>query len=248
MESTTIYCLNCGQSFAGNFCSNCGQKSTIKRITWKEVFHNIPHMLFHLDDGFFYTIKQLAIKPGQTIRDYLEGKRKDYFNPFVMLLLLAGLCSALYVNFHIPTILASVSLNKLEEKNAFIAHKFFASRIIIFCLICSIGDYLVFKNHKYNLAEMVVANVMIFCEVSVIQLVFIPFFILGGFLEISLYMQVVFICSLLAYQFFARFQFFRAGGNYLLSGKIALCLFIYLIIFYEIGQHIIRPAFENQLN
>jgi Protein of unknown function (DUF3667) len=205
-------------------------------------------MLFHLDDGFFYTIKQLAIKPGQTIRDYLEGKRKYYFNPFVMLLLLAGLCSALYVYFHIPTILASVSLSKLEEKNAFIAHKFFASRIIIFCLICSLGDYLVINNHKYNLAEMVVANVMMFCEVTVIQLLFIPFFILGGLLDISLYMQAFFLCNLLAYQFFARYQFFKAGGNYLLSGKIALCLFLYLFIFYEIGQHIIRPAFENQLN
>lgn len=248
MESNTIHCLNCGESFAGNFCSNCGQKSNIKRFTWKEVFHNIPHMLFHLDDGFFYTIKQMAIQPGQTIRDYLEGKRKYYFNPFVMLLLLAGLCSALYVYFHIPTILASVSLNKLEEKNAFIAHKFFAGRIIIFCLICSIGDYLVFNNQKYNLVEMVVANVMMFCEVSVIQFVFIPFFILGNHLHISLYMQVVFIFILFAYLFFARFQLFRAAGNYLLSGKIVLCLFLYLIILYEIGQYFVRPALGNQLN
>lgn len=248
METKTILCLNCGNTFVGNYCNQCGQKYTVARITWKELFHNVPHMLFHLDDGFFYTIKQLVVKPGQTIREYLGGKRKYHYNPFVMLLLLAGLCSTLYVYFHLQTILAAVSLKQLEEENAFIAHKFFAARTIIFCLICSVGDYFFFYKFKYNLAEMVAANVMMFCGVTIIQLAFIPLVLLGRSFGSGFFVQVIFILLVLIYMFIARYQFFKVGRNSSEAIKIALAVITYLAIFLLIAQLIVKPFLENQFH
>lgn len=248
METVTTNCLNCGNSFEGNYCNDCGQKHNVTRITWKELFHNVPHMLFHLDDGFFYTIRQLLLDPGQTIREYLEGKRKRYFNPFVMLLLLAGLCSTLYVYFHLQTILAAVSLNKLEEANAFIAHKFFAARTIIFCLICSIGDYFLFSRFKYNLAEMVAANVMMFCGVTIIQLAFIPLVLLGRSIGSGFVVQVIFILVVLIYMFAARLNFYKARGISTPAIIIAMAVISYLAIFLLIAQLIVKPYLVNQLH
>lgn len=245
MEAITTCCKNCGNLFRGYFCNNCGQKYNISRITWKEVFHNIPHMLFHLDDGFFYTIKELFVRPGHTIREYLEGKRKYHFNPFVLLLILAGLCSTLYVYFNLSTILASISLHKLEEQNEFIAHKFFATRTIIFCLICSIGDYLIFYSHKYNLAEMVAANVMMFCAVTVLQLSFLPLLLLGQNLDHLLPIQITFLVLVIAYLFYARYQFYEVRGQAKLMLRIVMAILFYLFTFFEIARQMVKPVLEN---
>lgn len=248
METNTTHCLNCGNTFEGNYCNHCGQKYTVSRITWKELFHNVPHMLFHLDDGFFYTIKQLMVKPGGTIWEYLQGKRKYHYNPFVMLLLLAGLCSTLYVYFHLQTILAAVSINQLEEENAFIAHKFFAARTIIFCLICSIGDYIFFFKFNYNLAEMVAANVMMFCGVTVIQLAFIPLVLLGRSIGSGFFVQVIFVFLVLIYMFIARYYFYKVNGNPSGAIKIAVAVITYLAIFQLIAQLIVKPLLANQFH
>ena len=144
MGNEIIICKNCGNHFYLKFCNNCGQKSDTHRITWKELFHHLPHAIFHLDEGFFYTIKQLIIRPGHALREYLLGKRKYFFNPFLMLILVTTLCTFLYVYFHFNTIIASVRLDKLEQQNIYIAHSYLAIRNVFFCLVCSIGDYLIF--------------------------------------------------------------------------------------------------------
>ena len=245
MENKQISCKNCGNQYGGKFCNVCGQKAGTYRITWKEIFHHLPHAFFHLDEGFFYTIKQLAIRPGHTIREYLEGKRKSHYNPFLMLILLAGLCSYLFVYFHFQTIFASVSIDKLEVQNPFIAHKYFFARTIFFCLLCSAGDYLFFYEKKYSLPEMVVANVLMFCEVTVFQLIFIPFLLAGRYFDVNYYLRFFFVIAVLVYLFITRYQFYNAKANKWLTAKIVLALLLYLSIIIVIGLQLVKPALEN---
>ncbi len=245
MEKYIFSCKNCGNQFEGKFCNVCGQKASTYRITWKEVWHHLPHAILHLNEEFLYTVKELTVRPGDMIREYLEGKRKPHFNPFLMLTLLAGLCSYLYVHFHFQTILASVSLDKLEEQNALLAHKYFAVRTIIFCLICSVGDYLFFYEKKYTLPEMVIANTFMFSEVTVFQLLFIPFLLLGRYLDINFYFRVFFVVAVLIYLFTARYRFYKATGNKKLTAKIVIAILSYLVIIIIIGQELVHPFFKT---
>ncbi|HRI19804.1 MAG TPA: DUF3667 domain-containing protein [Panacibacter sp.] len=245
MEKNFIFCKNCGNQFEGKFCNVCGQQSNTYRITWKEILHHLPHVLFHLDKGILYSIKELAIRPGYTIKEYLEGKRKYHFNPFLMLLLLTGLSSYLYVYLHFETILSSVRLDKLEIQNALIAHKYFAGQTIFFCLLCSFGDYLFFYEKKYTLPEMMVANVFLFSEITVFQLLFIPLLLLGGYLNIASYLRIFFVILVLIYMFFARYQFYNAAANKMLTAKIAFAILFYLSIISLIGQQLVEPFFSN---
>lgn len=90
----TTVCQNCHtQLEAGyQFCPTCGQSSAIHRFTLGHFFHEAGHALTHADKGFFYLIKELAIKPGTVLKEYItEGKRKRYFNPFTFMLLMSGL-------------------------------------------------------------------------------------------------------------------------------------------------------------
>ncbi len=74
-----MICQNCGKGFEGNYC---GQKAGGRRIEAKYVRNKIPNSIFQLDRGFLFTLKELFIRPGHSIRDFLAGKRKSHYKPF----------------------------------------------------------------------------------------------------------------------------------------------------------------------
>lgn len=92
MQATA--CQNCDiQLETGyRFCPNCGQTSDTHRFTMGHFLHEAGHAFTHADKGIFFLIKELALKPGIVLKEYIvEGKRKRYFNPFTFMLLMSGL-------------------------------------------------------------------------------------------------------------------------------------------------------------
>ena len=77
-------CLNCGHPFLNRekFCPECGQANKGDRITFASFIHEIFNGLFNFDAKFWKTIIPLLTKPGKVSRDYIEGKRQRYSNPF----------------------------------------------------------------------------------------------------------------------------------------------------------------------
>lgn len=99
-------CLNCGEILTGPYCRACGQKADTRRVTLHGLLHEIPHAILHLDRGFFATLRALSHHPGEVINGWLDGQRIRWFNPFTLLVVLAGLGALLYGNypfrFHAP--------------------------------------------------------------------------------------------------------------------------------------------------
>lgn len=83
-------CQNCGHSliFGDKFCSACGQSANTHRLSFKHFLHELFHAITHTDKGILYLLKGLATKPGIVAREYIDGKRKKYFNPFTFLLII----------------------------------------------------------------------------------------------------------------------------------------------------------------
>ncbi len=79
MESTT--CRNCGDSTIKKFCPSCGEQK-YKRILMKDVLGDFLSNLLALEGPILRTIKDLTLRPGIMINDYLQGKRKVYYKPF----------------------------------------------------------------------------------------------------------------------------------------------------------------------
>lgn len=74
-------CLNCGNDFEGRFCNQCGQKASVKSITFTSVFSEAFRIITNTDRGLFYNFINLTIKPQKVILDYISGKRKPVFAP-----------------------------------------------------------------------------------------------------------------------------------------------------------------------
>ena len=86
------HCANCGRSVdapAQHYCPGCGQPTPAHRIDWHFLGHEIEHSVLHMDRGVLYTLKSLMLRPGQLIRDYLEGRRANHVKPFLLVMIAA---------------------------------------------------------------------------------------------------------------------------------------------------------------
>lgn len=91
INNETNICLNCGTTYTGNYCNRCGQSRNTPRYRLSNALRNIAGGFFNIDSGFGRTLLELLYRPGYMIRDFIGGKRVEYFRPFQTLFILAAL-------------------------------------------------------------------------------------------------------------------------------------------------------------
>jgi hypothetical protein len=74
-------CINCQQEVSGKFCANCGQRSTVKRITFREGWNDFWSRVYGFDGMFPRTLRDLTIRPGNAARKFINGNRVQYYGP-----------------------------------------------------------------------------------------------------------------------------------------------------------------------
>ncbi len=86
-------CANCTRPIDGadqKFCPACGQPTPAHRIDWHFLGHELEHSVLHMDRGVFYSLKELMLRPGHLMRDYLEGRRAKQVKPLLLLMISAA--------------------------------------------------------------------------------------------------------------------------------------------------------------
>ncbi len=82
-------CKTCSTSFTGQYCPKCGQR-VIEGFTVSYLWDQFHGEVLEVDRGLWRTVKDLTLRPGHMIRDYLSGKTKIYYSPLKYLLLWVG--------------------------------------------------------------------------------------------------------------------------------------------------------------
>ena len=82
-------CKNCGEIVKEKYCGYCGQNSNITKIQLSSLLRDLSESVFQINRGFLFTLIELFARPGTTIRDFLNGKRVNYFKPISYLLILS---------------------------------------------------------------------------------------------------------------------------------------------------------------
>ena len=91
MSEEEHVCPTCGRRFEGNYCPQCGQSARIGRYSFKNAFLLFIDVWGVGNRGMFRSIRDLLLRPGYMIRDYLRGMQMAYFPPFKMFFLLFAL-------------------------------------------------------------------------------------------------------------------------------------------------------------
>ncbi|MDY8138803.1 DUF3667 domain-containing protein [Aquimarina sp. 2201CG5-10] len=77
-------CLNCGVPLdvIDRYCHSCGQANSTKKLSFNDFFSEFFSSIFSYDSRLRHTILALLFRPGKISKDYIEGKRVKYSNPF----------------------------------------------------------------------------------------------------------------------------------------------------------------------
>ena len=181
-------CATCGTRFEGNYCPRCGQSAKIGRYSFKKA------LLLFLDvwgvgnRGMFRSIRDLILRPGYMIRDYLRGMQMAYFPPFKMFFLLIALSLVVDSGLNIQGINRS-KLNEAEEHEivaGFVAMVYITNMYIIYEIVPSFLCFSVKAEMIYGMLAMLLALIPIKqlsgysypSTIWRIMVAFIPFIIL----------------------------------------------------------------------
>ena len=107
-------CATCGTHYQGNYCPRCGQSAKIGRYSFKNAFMLFLDVWGLGNRGMFRSIRDLLLRPGYMIRDYLNGMQMAYFPPFQMFFLLCALSLVVDTGLNIQ----GVNRMKQQKKEA----------------------------------------------------------------------------------------------------------------------------------
>jgi hypothetical protein len=225
-EHGSTICKNCQTAFEGKFCPNCSQKADTHRFSLMHFGHELVHAITHTDKGILYLIKELFIRPGIVAREYMEGKRKKYFNPITFLLIMMAL--QIYASRKTDIFTAYITANEnfvqsitpknstqnneslkglrdLKEKSPKLLEN---SKLMTFLFIpvMALASWLFFWKSGFNYAENLILNILIQGQSNLLFLIvgIIPFLLFPSIVGIILAVQqfVVWVYSMIAYMQF----------------------------------------------
>lgn len=84
-------CLNCGHplDISDRYCPNCSQPNTTKKLSIGDFFDEFFSNVISYDSRLLRSLSAMLLRPGRITKDFVEGKRMRYTNPFRFMLSLA---------------------------------------------------------------------------------------------------------------------------------------------------------------
>jgi hypothetical protein len=213
------------------FCQTCGQKTTTHKFSLRSIFDNgILYGIFMINKGFFFTLKELFIRPGHSIREYLEGKRVNHFNAFSFLLLLIAIAYFIeeYSGFQLSDMMDEDNAEFATSLEGFM-EEYPRAVYILNIPIMAITSFLLFRKSNLNFAENIILNT--YNSAAQILLV-LPFTILAVFYKNIEVLSLLFTLTPIIgfgyyfwfyYQLFSKYEFKKR--NLILRSILSIIIF-----------------------
>jgi len=239
-----MICKNCEVSFEGNYCNNCGQKAITGRLTYKEVITNFVDS-FNLETGILLTLKLLFVNPKKILTEYLQGKRKTYYNPVKFFLI------ALSFNIFIVTLFAGKKTEGIDMMNSPL---FLIGQVLILLPTLTTFTYFLTKK-RISFVENLVVNLYALGVYTIISV--FTFFLRKAFRDLAIiessnfsFFLLTFLALFVPVFIVSWYQFKATGRNFLvLFLTIGLIAFpISVALMFLLFQLIGIVDFSSSLN
>ncbi|MEH0157126.1 DUF3667 domain-containing protein [Limibacter armeniacum] len=171
----TTICKNCENTFEGNFCNQCGQSASTKRLSKRHLWNDYVHGALKLHQGMLYTLQVLLKRPGYFIHDYVKGKRVQYESPIKLLVYLATLYGFLFHYLGLDYELTTPGkIEELKEVRLWI-HNHYSVVELLLAPVASIFSFLLFRRQGYNYIEHLVLNGYCAVQRLILRVLMLPF-------------------------------------------------------------------------
>lgn len=240
-------CKNCGKEVNDQFCSGCGHPVQLKRVDGHYILHEILHFL-HLEKGIPYTVKELLITPGKSIRGFISDDRNRLVKPILFLIV----CSVIYTFvthlFHVEFFENNANPEgmKILKGSAVLAifewiQHYYGYANILMGLCVAFWLKLLFGEHDYNFFELLILMCFV---IGAGMLILTLFGVIQSLVHTNLptisTLGVVAYSSWAMGQFFGQKKFanyFKALVSYLLGSFVFYILILFTGILIDILRH-----------
>lgn len=159
LNYNTGVCKACNTASKGNYCPQCGQSLSVKRLSMRELLHEAFHFFTHVEKGFLYTVKMLLVSPGKAQKEYIQGNRVRHQKPFSMFFI-AGTISALVYYWLNRALMQYFHAGSSAEASFF--QQYWVLLQICMLPLYGLIVYLCFKKAGYNYGEIIVSQLYTF--------------------------------------------------------------------------------------
>ena len=229
-------CKNSNSEVNSQFCPDCGQSASLKRINGHYIIHEIEHVL-HFERGILYTVRELTTNSGQNIRKYLSENRSRLVKPIIFIIITSLIYTILNHLFHIEDGYVKYHETKGETPSAvgnivkWVQDHYGYANIMMGVFI-ALWLKLFFRKYKYNFYEILI---MLCFVMGMGMLIFSVFVIIQGLTHFNI-MTIAGIIAI-AYCVWAIGQFYdkKKISNYIkalfayIFGMITFWIFPVLI-------------------
>ncbi|MCU0420020.1 MAG: DUF3667 domain-containing protein [Cyclobacteriaceae bacterium] len=255
-------CQNCGTSIRGKFCTECGQRTTVKRLTWRDGWNDFWSRVYGFDGMFPRTLRDLTLRPGKAAREYINGVRVKYYGPvgylFLMVTLFLLVASMLGISMaeFFGSQQAGMGMEQSEGQAKFNKMLFEAisenMRLFSFCLIpfITLMAMLFFRKSKLNFLEHSVMPLYLSGHIYWLSIITLFVFKITG--QLYQLNMLGLLASLLMFGFgYSQLISYQGKVKAFIKGVLAY-LFGYLlfVIFFTVLTMVIvftRPEFRELL-
>ena len=229
-------CKNCGHIVSGKYCSHCGQNSTVRRLDFSNLVEEVSGSIFQINKGFFFTLKELFVRPGKSLNEYLNGKRKNHFKPISYLLILSTVYFLItqmtnqntWVDDLITGWMNGATGQNSKEEIPEIANWFtrnYAYSTLLLLPVFSFASYLSFYKFNKTYVEHVVINSYITGQQAIVYSLFA---VVGTFIENEI-IEAFPLLFVIPYTFWVFRQFFFNGSRMVNLLRSIMTYILYLI-------------------
>lgn len=250
-------CLNCGNTYKGNFCPHCGQKASTKRLRLSEALKNMIGPFVGGDNKFMRTCRDLFLRPGHLTRKYLLGKRIVYYHPlqmFVYVLTVYAVVS-FFLGSRSSIFDEMTSLNfktsELDEDYAFIrfvlnsvnkitTNKLYCTiSLALFSVPCSrwiFRKYTITRPDGQKLAlnhtEQFYAQIYQSCISILISIILLPLCLIDGISEVvaSVYKAITMFYSVFLYKQMLGIKWWKSILLTVVGTLMTVLLFLFVLM------------------
>lgn len=151
--------MKCGQAINGNFCDNCGHPRELKRINGKYIVSEIGSLL-NFEKGIFYTFKELTLRPGENVRNFLLYDRNRLVKPitFIIITSLIYTLAQNYFNFYDGYInynSSGMEKSAITKMFSWISANYGYSNLLMAVFI-AFWIKIFYRKYKYNFFEILI--------------------------------------------------------------------------------------------
>ncbi len=209
------------------------QEKTYKRFSFKTIISELLDFLL-VNKGLIYTIKQLTIVPGETLRGYLQTDRERLTGAAKYFILMVGLFYFVFFQFtHAPYVEGYLEQMEADGQDEFTIYfqAYFIDQLSIWSALAIFVfawlSRLFYRKHGLYYTEHLVVHTYINAQMAFFKLVLLPSVFLIG----NAGYNVIEIIVTLVYYVFVLHHFFREKFVNTLWKSLLIILLGYIMFF-----------------